>query len=309
MNKVCVLGSLNMDLVLKVNDVPKIGETILSNSSEKIAGGKGANQAIAAKRCGADVSMIAKIGKDENGRILKGKLKEDGIDVSCIFEDEQNPTGLALIMVNKNGNNSIIVVPGSNMKINDSEINKSISKIKESDILIAQFETNEEMTLKSFQKAKEFNKITILNPAPAKKIDIELLKLTDIIIPNETEAEVLTGIKITSIDDAKRAGKFFINQGVKFAIITLGENGALIIGNDFYELVKSFKVNAVDTTAAGDSFIGALSSKLNFKNLTRETLKESVYFGNKVSSITVQRKGAQPSIPYLEEVKKIYKEN
>ena len=195
------------------------------------------------------------------------------------------------------------------MKINDSEINKSISKIKESDILIAQFETNEEMTLKSFQKAKEFNKITILNPAPAKKIDIELLKLTDIIIPNETEAEVLTGIKITSIDDAKRAGKFFINQGVKFAIITLGENGALIIGNDFYELVKSFKVNAVDTTAAGDSFIGALSSKLNFKNLTRETLKESVYFGNKVSSITVQRKGAQPSIPYLEEVKKIYKEN
>ncbi len=126
MNKVCVLGSLNMDLVLKVNDIPKIGETILSNSYEKIAGGKGANQAIAAKRCGADVSMIAKIGKDENGRILKGKLKEDGIDVSCIFEDEQNPTGLALIMVNKNGNNSIIVVPGSNMKINDSEINKSI---------------------------------------------------------------------------------------------------------------------------------------------------------------------------------------
>lgn len=309
MNKICVIGSLNMDLVLKINDIPKVGETILSKSYEKIAGGKGANQAIAAKRCGADVSMIAKIGKDENGKILREKLKEENIDVTCIFKDDQDPTGLALIMVNKNGNNSIVVVPGSNMNITDKEIDNSISKIINSDILIAQFETNENMTLKSFQKAKEFNKTTILNPAPAKKIDEKLLKLTDIIIPNETEAEILTGIKINSIDDAKKAGEFFLNKGVKFSVITLGEKGALIVGRNFYELVHAFKVNAVDTTAAGDSFIGALSSKLNFKNLNRETLKDAVSFGNKVSSITVQRKGAQPSIPYLEEIKKIYKEN
>lgn len=309
MNKICVLGSLNMDLVLKVNDIPKIGETILSKSSEKIAGGKGANQAIAAKRCGSDVSMIAKVGKDENGKILIEKLKEDNINVTSIFEDNQEATGLALIMVNENGNNSIIVVPGSNMKISDHEIDNSISKIKESDILIAQFETNEEMTLKSFKIAKEFNKTTILNPAPAKKIDEELLKLTDIIIPNETEAEILTGFKIASLDDAKKAGEFLLNQGVKFAIITLGEKGALIIGKDFCELVQAFKVNAVDTTAAGDSFIGALASKLEFKNLNKESLKKAVLFGNKVSSITVQRKGAQPSIPYLEEVKKIYVED
>ncbi|BAK81821.1 ribokinase [Candidatus Arthromitus sp. SFB-rat-Yit] len=309
MNKICVIGSLNMDLVLKINDIPKVGETILSKSYEKIAGGKGANQAIAAKRCGADVSMIAKIGKDENGKILREKLKEENIDVTCIFKDDQDPTGLALIMVNKNGNNSIVVVPGSNMNITDKEIDNSISKIINSDILIAQFETNENMTLKSFQKAKEFNKTTILNPAPAKKIDEKLLKLTDIIIPNETEAEILTGIKINSIDDAKKAGEFFLNKGVKFSVITLGEKGALIVGRNFHELVHAFKVNAVDTTAAGDSFIGALSSKLNFKNLNRETLKDAVSFGNKVSSITVQRKGAQPSIPYLEEIKKIYKEN
>lgn len=309
MNKICVIGSLNMDLVLKINDIPKVGETILSKSYEKIAGGKGANQAIAAKRCGADVSMIAKIGKDENGKILREKLKEENIDVTCIFKDDQDPTGLALIMVNKNGNNSIVVVPGSNMNITDKEIDNSISKIINSDILIAQFETNENMTLKSFQKAKEFNKTTILNPAPAKKIDEKLLKLTDIIIPNETEAEILTGIKINSIDDAKKAGEFFLNKDVKFSVITLGEKGALIVGRNFYELVHAFKVNAVDTTAAGDSFIGALSSKLNFKNLNRETLKDAVSFGNKVSSITVQRKGAQPSIPYLEEIKKIYKEN
>ena len=309
MNKICVLGSLNMDLVLKVDDIPKIGETILSKSSEKIAGGKGANQAIAAKRCGANVSMIAKIGKDENGKILKEKLQEDKIDVNYIFGDKKNSIGLAVIMVNKNGNNSIIVVPGSNMTITNDEINSSVEKIKDSDILIAQFETNEDMTLNAFKKAKEFNKITILNPAPTKKINDELLKITDIIIPNETETEVLTGIKINSIDDVKKSGEFFIKQGVKFAIITLGEKGAAIIGKGFCEIVEAFKVNEVDTTAAGDSFIGALSSKLDFNNINKETLKKAIYFGNKVSSITVQRKGAQPSIPYLDEVERIYKED
>ncbi|MBP3915393.1 ribokinase, partial [Clostridium sp.] len=162
MNRVCVLGSMNMDLVVKVNDIPRVGETILSKSFEKIAGGKGANQAIAAKRCGAEVAMIAKIGKDENGEILKDKLKEDNIDVKYVFEDKNESTGMAFIMVNENGNNSIIVVAGSNMTINKEDIEASLEKIEESDILIAQFETSEEMTLEAFKKAKEFGKVTIL---------------------------------------------------------------------------------------------------------------------------------------------------
>ena len=169
MNKVCVLGSINMDLVVKVNEIPRIGETILSKSFEKIAGGKGANQAIAARRCGAEVSMIAKIGKDENGKILKSKLEEDKISTECVFEDEKEATGMAFIMVNESGNNSIVVVSGSNMAINEEEIDTSIQKIKEADIVIAQFETAEEMTLKVFKKAKELGKVTILNPAPANK--------------------------------------------------------------------------------------------------------------------------------------------
>ena len=131
MNKVCVLGSMNMDLVVKVNDVPRVGETILSKSFEKIAGGKGANQAIAAKRCGAKVSMIAKIGNDDNGQILKQKLEEDNIDVKYVFKDNKEATGIAIIMVNENGNNSIIVVSGSNMTIDDEEVEASIEKIKE----------------------------------------------------------------------------------------------------------------------------------------------------------------------------------
>ena len=309
MNKVCVLGSMNMDLVVKVNDIPRVGETILSKSFEKIAGGKGANQAVAAKRCGAEVAMIAKIGKDENGEILKDKLKEDNIDVKYVFEDKNESTGMAFIMVNENGNNSIIVVAGSNMTINKEEIEVSLEKIKESDILIAQFETSEEMTLEAFKKAKEFGKVTILNPAPAKKINEELLKVTDIIVPNETEVEVLTGITIEILEDANKAGQVFLEKGVKFVVITLGDKGAVIIGKDFCELVPAYKVNAIDTTAAGDSFIGGLSSKLDYKNINKQTLMEAVNFGNKVSSISIQRKGAQPSIPYLKEIEEIYVED
>lgn len=308
MNKVCVLGSINMDLVIKVKDMPKVGETILSKSFEKIAGGKGANQAVAAKRCGNEVSMIGKIGLDDNGKALKRLLEEDEIDTSLIFEDEKNPTGMAMITVDENSDNSIIVISGSNMKINEGEIEKSKEKIKNSDILISQFETPEDMTIKAFNIAKENGKITILNPAPAKEIKKELLKVTDIIIPNETEAELLTGIKVNDLDTAKLAGKKLLESGVKFAIITLGEKGAAIINNERAELVKAFKVNAVDTTAAGDSFIGGLSSKLNINDLNFENLIKAVTFGNKVSSIAVQREGAQPSIPTLEEVIKVYGE-
>ena len=308
MNKVCVLGSINMDLVIKVKDMPKVGETILSKSFEKIAGGKGANQAVAAKRCGNEVSMIGKIGLDDNGKALKRLLEDDEIDTSLIFEDEKNPTGMAMITVNENSDNSIIVISGSNMNINEGEIEKSREKIKNSDILISQFETPEDMTIKAFNIAKENGKITILNPAPAKEIKKELLKVTDIIIPNETEAELLTGIKVNDLDTAKLAGKKLLESGVKFAIITLGEKGAAIINNERAELVKAFKVNAVDTTAAGDSFIGGLSSKLNINDLNFENLIKAVTFGNKVSSIAVQREGAQPSIPTLEEVIKVYGE-
>ena len=237
------------------------------------------------------------------------KDKFENINVKYVFEDKKEATGMALIMVNENGNNSIIVVSGSNMTIDEYEIEASVEKIKESDILISQFETSEEMTLKAFKRAKEFEKITILNPAPAKKINEELLKVTDIIVPNETEAEVLTGITVETLEDANKAGQVFLEKGVKFAVITLGAKGAAVIGKDFCELVPAYKVKAIDTTAAGDSFIGGLSSKLDFKNINKETLIKAVNFGNKVSSISVQRKGAQPSIPYLKEIEEIYGED
>lgn len=308
MNKVCILGSINMDLVLKIKSMPKEGETILSKSFEKIPGGKGANQAVAASRSGADVCMISKIGKDDNGDFLINKLKKDNINTGCVFTDDLEPTGMAMIMVNEGGNNSIIVVSGSNMAINKDEINKSEEFIKNADIIISQFETPEDMTLIAFRKARELGKVTILNPAPAKKIDEELLKVTDIIVPNETEAEILTGIKVDNIEDAKIAGEAFLEKGIKFVIITLGSRGAVVIGKDFHKLVPAYKVNAIDTTAAGDSFIGGLSSRLDVKNINKDTLVKAITFGNKVSSIAVQREGAQPSIPYLKEIVELYGE-
>lgn len=309
MNKVCVLGSMNMDLVLEINNLPKVGETILSKSFKKISGGKGANQAVAAKRSGADVMMISKIGIDENGKVLKAKLEDDNIDVKFVFEDKEKETGMAIIMVNENGNNSIVVVAGANIEIKQEEIEASIEAIKKGDILISQFETPEDMTLVAFKKAKELGKLTILNPAPAKKIDKNLLKVTDIIVPNETEAEILTGIKVSNLEEAKKAGEAFLAYGVTFAIITLGSKGAAVIGKDFCELVPAYKVNAIDTTAAGDSFIGGLSAKLDLNNINKESLLKAVNFGNRVSSLAVQKKGAQTSIPYLKEVVEIYGED
>lgn len=308
MNKVCVLGSMNMDLVIKTKDMPKEGETILAKGFEKIAGGKGANQAVATKRCGSEVSMISKIGRDENGEVLKTLLHKEGINVDSVFIDEKEPTGMAMITVNDRGNNSIVVIAGSNMKINEQEIDEADKHIKECDILISQFETPEDMTIKAFKKAKEYGKITILNPAPAKEINEELLKYVDMIIPNETEAELLTGIKVENIEDAKKVGSIFNEKGVKFSIITLGAKGACVVYEEKAEIVPAFKVNAIDTTAAGDSFIGGLSSKLDINNINFENILEAVKFGNKVSSITVQRKGAQPSIATLEEVIEVYGE-
>lgn len=309
MNKICVLGSMNMDMVLKVKAMPKVGETLLSRSMEKIPGGKGANQAVAARRSGAEVYMISKVGLDENGLILTEELKKDNINTEYVFKDEKDTTGVAIITVNDEGDNSIIVVSGANMALSYEDIKSTERLIEESHIVIAQFETPEHITLEAFKIAKSYGKVTILNPAPAKQINEELLKYTDIIIPNETEAQVLTGIEVKDTHSAKLAANSFLEKGVKWVIITLGDKGAAVISKEILEIVPAYKVEAIDTTAAGDSFIGGFSSKLNIKALTKENIISSVRFGNKVSSIAVQRPGAQPSIPYLEEVLETYKED
>ena len=306
---VCILGSINMDLVLRVDRMVKQGETILSKDFKKISGGKGANQAVAAKRLGANVSFIGKVGMDDNGSELLRALKEDKIDISHIKVDENEPTGMAIITVDDDGKNSIVVVPGANMKINNDSIDTAKNIIKESKLLIAQFETTVEATIEAFKIAKENGVITVLNPAPAKEVPDELLRLTDIIAPNETEAFELTNIKVDDNKSIKEAADKFIEKGVKFVIITLGERGAALVSKERLTIVPAYKVKAIDTTAAGDSFIGALASKLqNEDEIEFDTIEKSIKFANKVSSIVVQKQGAQPSLPYLDEVISIYGE-
>ncbi|WP_102401709.1 ribokinase [Haloimpatiens massiliensis] len=309
MNRVCVLGSMNMDIVLKVNNMPKVGETIFANDLQNVPGGKGANQAVAAKRLGSEVYMISKVGSDSTGETLTKSLVQDNINVNFIFKDEKNPTGTAVISVDQDGNNSIIVAAGANMSIKKEEIEKAEKVIRECQILISQFETPVETTIEAFKMAKSAGKVTILNPAPAKKIPEQLLKYTDIVVPNETEAYELTGVTVKDLDSAKEAAKKFMEKGVKYTIITLGANGAAVISEDKSEIVEAYKVKAVDTTAAGDTFIGGFSSKLNADNLCFEGIKRAVKFGNKCSSIAVQREGAQPSIPYLKEIIEVYGED
>lgn len=298
-----------MDIVLKVDRMAKVGETLLTRSLDKVAGGKGANQGVAAARLGSKVYMIGKLGKDDNGDILYRNIENDNINVGYILKDDKEPTGMAIVTVDKDGNNSIVVVSGANMSLKKEDIYQFKEAIKDSNILITQFETPIDVAEDAFKLAKSFGVTTILNPAPAKEITENLLKNTDIIIPNEMEAFEITKIKIKNENDIKKSAEVFLERGIKFVIITLGEKGAAIISKYKFEIIPAYKVNAIDTTAAGDSFIGALAHKLGEKELSFENIKEGVLYGNKVSSIVVQKEGAQSSIPYLSEVKEVFKEN
>lgn len=303
MENICVIGSINMDLVVKVNRMVNLGETILSEGYYKNSGGKGANQAVAASRLGVNVHMIGKVGNDDNGDLLVKKLAEDKVDTEYIGIDNDNPTGMAVIMVDSAANNSIIVIPGANMKIDYPDVKKAEAVIKKSRLIIAQFETPVEATIAAFKTARENNVATVLNPAPARDIPDELLALTDIIIPNETEAYELTKIRISDESSIRDAAGKFLEKGVRYVIITLGERGAALVSKEGFGIEAAVKVSAVDTTAAGDSFIGALASRLcSYEEIGFESIKEAMGFANKVSSMVVQKSGAQASLPTLKEV-------
>lgn len=307
MNNVCVLGSMNMDMCFFVERMPESGETMLCNDFRKIPGGKGANQAVAAKRLGANVFMIGKIGQDDNGKILLNNLVNDGVDVDYVFIDEEKSTGLAMITVSEKGENFIMVVSGSNMNIRREEVLSAKDIIINSNVILSEFETPIEATIEAFQIARNYNIITLLNPAPAQKIPNSLIELTDIIVPNENEIFLLTGIKVTDIETAKLAADKLIKKGVKYVIITLGEKGAALVSDKRADIIPAHKVNVVDTTAAGDAFIGALASRLcRSLELQYDEMKSAVIFANRVSAMAVQRYGAQPSLPYLQEVIEAY---
>lgn len=297
MNKICVLGSINMDMVISVKRIPKAGETVFANDVKYFPGGKGSNQAVAAARLSSSVSMIGKVGNDTNGKRMLERLNEEGIEIEHIKIGEGLSTGLAIIYVEESGENNIGVISGANRKITRGDILEAKNKIAEADILISQFEVSMEAIEEAFKIAKDNNVLTVLNPAPANKISSKLLELTDIMIPNETEIESLTGINIDSGKKVLEAANILLEKGIKQVIVTLGDKGAYYIDSEFAQIIPAYEVKAVDTTAAGDSFVGAFCSKIDSRNLNRENILESIQYANKIASIVVQREGAQSSLP------------
>ncbi|WP_042273479.1 ribokinase [[Clostridium] dakarense] len=297
MKKICVIGSLNMDLVVNVDEMPKKGQTLIGSSFREVPGGKGANQAVAIARLGGDICMIGKIGNDSFGKILLNQLKEDNVKTDYIKE-ENCSSGVAIITVDKNAENSIVVAPGANFKLLKEDIDKCIDGINNSDIVVVQLETPIDTIRYSLQKAKELEKYTILNPAPAVKLDDSIIKNVDLLTPNETELEILSGISIKNEEDIKIAARTMIEKGVKELIVTLGSKGSLYINKDEFKFKKSYKVNAIDTTAAGDSYTGALAVAFS----KDKSIDKAMDFASKVGALTVMKKGAQTSLPKIEDV-------
>jgi ribokinase len=286
-----------MDLVTKVKRTPKVGETLLGVGFDEIPGGKGANQAVAIGRLGGHVSMLGMVGNDNYGKDLLDNLKMNHVESNLIMTSESKSTGLAIIMVNEDGDNSIVVISGANYEMNPDQITSEC--FDGSDYLLAQLETPIETIEKAFIWAKEKNMTTILNPAPAKELTKELIAHTDLLIPNETEFEELTGVKPNSEEDMKSGAKILFDMGIQEILLTLGKNGAFYIHKDGQTYTtQSYEVNAVDSTAAGDSFIGGLLTQL----AQDRSMEESIEFAMKVGAMTVSRYGAQSSLPTLNEI-------
>ena len=303
MNKVTVIGSINLDTNLRVAQMAKPGETIHAKEHYSAAGGKGANQAVAAARSGCAVSFVGAVGDDAPGKEMLALLKKENINLDGVKEVADESTGQAFITVDDSGQNSITIYSGANYAFDQDDIEQNSDLIAASDFVVAQFETPIEATIQGFKIAHQNNAKTILNPAPAiTEIPAELLQVTDIIIPNETEAATITGIEVVDEKSAKKAADKLHELGVSAVIITIGDKGAFYDFQDKQGLIPAFKVKAVDTTAAGDTFIGAMTSilKPDFSNLS-----DAITFANKASSLTVQGYGAQPSIPTKAEVEQV----
>ena len=298
MSRIIVIGSTNTDMVIKSKKLPSPGETILGGTFLINQGGKGANQAVAAARLGGNVTFVTKIGDDMFGSKSLITFRNEGIETKYILKDKEHPSGVAMINVDEKGENCIVVAQGANGYLSPGDIKDEIFGIDSSDILLMQLEIPMETVDYAAQRSSEKGIRVILNPAPAAKISSALLKRLFCITPNETEAELLTGIKVFSIDSARKAALELYNKGVPNVIITMGSLGAYLMNSEFSDLIPVVPVKAVDTTAAGDVFNGALVVALS----NNQNIVDAIAFANKAASISVTRIGAQSSAPYKNEV-------
>ena len=297
-NSILVVGSSNTDMMIKTDRLPCPGETVLGGSFFMNPGGKGANQAVAIARLGGQIAFICKTGNDIFGHQAHQLFDEEGIDTSYVFSDTENPSGVALITVDENAENCIVVASGANASLLPEDLSKAECAVDDAEFILMQLEIPIETVAFVAETAYRKNKKVILNPAPAQKLSKNLLQNLYMITPNETEAELISGIKITDEQSILETAKKISGMGVDNVIITLGAKGAFVYNNHICEIVPSVKVKAIDTTAAGDIFNGALVVAL----AENRSLIESVRFASKASAISVTRIGAQSSAPYRKEV-------
>ena len=296
---IVVVGSSNMDLVAKAPRIPVTGETLTGTDFFMVPGGKGANQAVAAAKLGANVIFVAKLGKDVFASKSLENFKSVSINTRHIEQLDGVPSGIAVIAIDANGKNIIIVIPGANGKLTPADVDKAESDITIAAVVVAQLEVPIETVEQAAKVANKNNVPFILDPAPARPLSDELLSMVDIIKPNETEAEIITGIKITNETSAAKAADALLAKGVKTVIITLGEKGLMLATKDSKEMIPGNKVEALDSTAAGDAFTGCLAMGI----AEGKTIREAAEMAKAVSAISVTRIGAQSSMPTLDEVR------
>lgn len=300
MGKIVVIGSVNTDMVASSDNLPVPGESKIATNFSIHFGGKGANQAVAAKRAGGDVGFIARVGYDEHGKQAIEKYKKDQISTEHIFIDKDAATGVAMIMVGESsGKNSIMIAPGANYKLSVADIKKSENLIAKADVLLIQLEIPIETVAFALELAKKHDVTTILNPGPAKYISEEIWPNIDYITPNESETHFLVGVNPNNDTNIKKASDMLLKKVNKGVVLTLGQRGAYYSSKEGKSiLVPSIKVSAVDPTAAGDVFNGYLAQGIS----EGEWVRNSIIFANKAATISVTRKGAQSSIPHKEEL-------
>ena len=302
MSHIVIVGSLNMDLVVRVPHMPEPGETVLGVGFQQIPGGKGANQAVGAARMGAKVTIIGRIGSDDFGRELTENLSREGIDISNVTVDENEPSGIAMITVDEQGQNSIVVASGANMALTPEEIRSAWQNINDIDVVVMPLEIPLGCIEEAVRLAVQDNVKVVLNPAPAQKLSDELLGNIDVLVPNENETTLLTGLSIESIAEAETAAKKLLDKGSKAVVLTLGSRGALLVRNEIpAEIIAPFEVEVVDTTAAGDAFVAALSVGIS----DQLSLEDAVYQANAAGALAVTRMGAQPCMPTQSEVQEL----
>ncbi len=297
-NRIAVVGSSNTDMIIQSARIPRPGETILGGEFTMAAGGKGANQAVGAARAGGQVTFIARVGDDLFGKQAIEGFRGDGINVEHVTRDTGAPSGVALIVVAADGENSIVVASGANGRLSPADVKKAKDAIGSAAVLLCQLETPIETVQAAVETASAAGVRVILNPAPARTLDDGLLKHVSVITPNETEAELLTGVKVVDDAGAARAAAHLRNRGVGMALITLGARGTFACADGISEIVPGFKVEPVDTTAAGDVFNGALAVAL----AEGKPLRDAVRFANAAGALSVTKLGAQPSAPKRAEI-------